>query len=320
MATYNGARFLQEQLDSLARQRCRPSGLVVCDDGSTDATIDILRSFESVAPFPTRVIQNDERLGYKRNFMKAASLCSGPIIAFCDQDDIWNGEKLCALTGAFRDEHSLLISHDFSIISDSAQQIFPSYYERLAGSGFSRALSIKGCTMAFRRELVECLGWPDPQSGWSHDAWVALTATAFGRRSYISQPLIEHRIHGNNASGSLIGGSRITPWIRKINLSPFTSDDDIDALIDFCFDPGNFNSFVDAISNPTLDMPADRRAYLIGSLRKKDRLNSFRRSDVYSHLLRRAVDAVKLFFSLNYTVGDGLPGLLSDIAGRRPVR
>src|SRR5580700_9119831 len=101
MATFNGARYLGDQLTSLASQTVKPLELVACDDGSTDETIALLQSFSASAPFTVRIIQNVNRLGYKQNFMKAASLCKGSLIAFCDQDDIWNDNKLHVVNDYF---------------------------------------------------------------------------------------------------------------------------------------------------------------------------------------------------------------------------
>ncbi len=92
MATYNGAKYLEEQLASFVVQSQLP--LVVCDDGSADATLEILHRFAHSAPFPVRIVCNDERLGYGDNFLKAASLCEGDWIAFSDQDDVWLPDKL----------------------------------------------------------------------------------------------------------------------------------------------------------------------------------------------------------------------------------
>ena len=77
MATYNGAKYIRDQLDTLGRQTLPPVELVVTDDGSTDATLSIVEAFSAVAPFPVRIIRNTNRLGYEENFLKAASLCAG---------------------------------------------------------------------------------------------------------------------------------------------------------------------------------------------------------------------------------------------------
>src|SRR5262249_17682438 len=102
LATFNGEKFLREQLHTLATQKVKPAELVACDDGSTDRTIAILQEFARTAPFPVRIIENTERLQYKANFMQAASLCVAPLIAFCDQDDIWHADKIDALGQAFK--------------------------------------------------------------------------------------------------------------------------------------------------------------------------------------------------------------------------
>ena len=105
MATYNGGRFLREQLDSLNQQTVLPRELVVCDDRSTDNTVRILEEFASQAAFPVKVVVNENRLGFGDNFMKAASLCSGDLISFCDQDDIWYSNKSPSRKSGFMLRH-----------------------------------------------------------------------------------------------------------------------------------------------------------------------------------------------------------------------
>src|SRR4051812_16300560 len=94
LATYNGEKYLSAQLESLALQTRLPAELVVCDDCSTDRTIDIIDEFIARAPFPVRVARNESRLGFVNNFMRAAQGCRADLIAFCDQDDIWEPNKL----------------------------------------------------------------------------------------------------------------------------------------------------------------------------------------------------------------------------------
>lgn len=110
MATYNGGRFLSEQLESLARQSDLPCELVICDDGSTDETLQVLDRFADHAPFPVRVFHNERNLGFADNFLRAASLCEGEAIAFCDQDDVWLPNKLADTVAAFaRDSATVLV-------------------------------------------------------------------------------------------------------------------------------------------------------------------------------------------------------------------
>src|SRR3954470_17842517 len=89
MCTYNGARFLGEQLASVAAQTRPPDELVVCDDRSTDETASLVRDFAAAAPFRVRLHVNERNLGSTRNFERAVSLCEGDLIALSDQDDEW---------------------------------------------------------------------------------------------------------------------------------------------------------------------------------------------------------------------------------------
>src|SRR5215208_90703 len=108
MCTYNGAQFVAEQLDSIAAQTRRPDELVVCDDGSDDATPEIIREFAHRASFPLRFYVNETNLGSTRNFERAISLCEGDFIALADQDDVWLPEKLERLERALADENIAL--------------------------------------------------------------------------------------------------------------------------------------------------------------------------------------------------------------------
>ncbi|WP_295631821.1 glycosyltransferase [Novosphingobium sp.] len=94
LATYNGERFLQEQLDCLVAQTVLPNRLVVCDDRSTDSTIAILEKFRNSAPFPVEIHINPGTLLPTENFFRAASLCPTDYVALCDQDDLWDKRKI----------------------------------------------------------------------------------------------------------------------------------------------------------------------------------------------------------------------------------
>ena len=118
LCTYNGACFLKTQLSSLAQQSLRPDELVVCDDGSTDATVEILEAFAVRAPFKVRILRNPQNLGYVKNFEKAISACQFDLIFMCDQDDIWHPEKLHKCCTVFEEDPSVgMVLHDFTCIN-----------------------------------------------------------------------------------------------------------------------------------------------------------------------------------------------------------
>ena len=89
MTTYNGSKYLNDQLKSFSQQDQAPDELIVCDDGSSDNTIKILEKFSLNAPFDVKIYQNESNLGFTKNFENALSKCTGDLIFLSDQDDIW---------------------------------------------------------------------------------------------------------------------------------------------------------------------------------------------------------------------------------------
>lgn len=215
MCTYNGAAFLQAQLDSIARQTRPPDELVICDDGSTDSTKQIVDEFARRSSFPVRVALNDRNLGSTRNFEQAVNLCSGNIITLSDQDDVWSVEKLKRLEGVFasRPEVGMVFSNG-AVVEDTLAPTpwtiwqlvrFDDRQQRLftAGEGFDVLLDhnvVTGATMAFRSHFRK-LAIPIPtdliHDGWRviHDGWLALMIAATAPVVFLPELLIQYRQH-----------------------------------------------------------------------------------------------------------------------------
>jgi glycosyltransferase involved in cell wall biosynthesis len=203
MATFNGETHLAEQLESLEAQTRPPDELVVRDDGSEDGTVGILHAFARRATFRVDVIADGPRLGYAQNFMAASRQCGGGLVLFADQDDVWHPTKLATVAQRVRRRRPEAVFHDVTLVDDAGGQIAPSYYGLLAERGLTPAVAIKGCTMAVTRAFLDTWGWPPASSRVSHDFWVALLATAFDQRTYLSERLVDHRLHDANTSGWL---------------------------------------------------------------------------------------------------------------------
>jgi glycosyltransferase involved in cell wall biosynthesis len=212
MATYDGERFLPEMLESLAAQTRLPDELVVRDDTSTDDTVPILHAFARRVPFRVEVITGGPRLGYAQNFIAASAACRGRLIFFADQDDAWRPAKIETVTDRVRRRKAMAVFHDFALIDDEGVRFSDSFYGLLTERGIPPVAALKGCSMAVTRRFVDTWGWPPADSPVSHDFWVALLATAFGQRLNLREPLIDHRLHGGNASG----------WIPEDSSREFT--------------------------------------------------------------------------------------------------
>ena len=206
MATYNGARYIQEQLDSIASQTLTPLELVITDDGSTDATAEIVRTFAQTAPFPVRFFENSTRLKYADNFLRAASLCSGELIAFCDQDDIWLPNKLNRITAYFDDAEVLLAIHtaETLLLSGERGAHYPEFREtRVYKQGECDPFwNRPGFAMVFRRKLLELTDNSQrPLKLYSHDHWVFFLAASAGHIATTSEVLSLYRQHQSNVYG-----------------------------------------------------------------------------------------------------------------------
>ncbi|HEU0118548.1 MAG TPA: glycosyltransferase family 2 protein [Alphaproteobacteria bacterium] len=213
MATYNGGRFIGEQLESLAAQTVKPAELVITDDSSTDNTLEVVRAFAAKAPFPVRIEKNEDRLGYRGNFMRAANLCNSDIIAFCDQDDVWRPHKLEKMLKLLEQPDVLLAFHDALAVTQSLEVLSPLGIQS-APSHLNPHQTISpwwyglGFTLVFKRSLLDYTQfWPlsadffKPQEREAHDQWFYFLASCLGSITYDDEPLVFYRQHTTNTEG-----------------------------------------------------------------------------------------------------------------------
>ncbi len=212
MASYNGRRFIQQQLDSIVQQTRLPDELIVTDDASTDGTVECVEQFAATAPFPVHVYRNAEKLGFRGNFMRAISLCKSDLVALCDQDDVWNSNKLTVAAAAFETPDTVLFFHDAWLIDGDGARIGEADIFRLPP--LNPALSVHslnnpfGFSMVFDRALLQFTDlWERSVDSMqlnqrmAHDQWLFFLATVFGTIVFSDLRLTEYRQHGNNAYG-----------------------------------------------------------------------------------------------------------------------
>jgi hypothetical protein len=214
MATYNGERFIREQLDSLANQQHLPTEVVIADDASSDKTVAIAQQFAQTAPFPVRIQPHKNRVGYRANFMRAARVCSSDLIAFCDQDDIWWPRKLALCIEPFRDPAVLLTYHNAKVVTETGERI--GSLDHLASAPLTPPLSRcpmrrtvpLGFTQVFRRCILEfsdlremSLDVNNLMAPMAHDQWMFFIASVFGNIAYLDEALVCYRQHASNAFG-----------------------------------------------------------------------------------------------------------------------
>jgi len=213
MAVFNGARYLEEQLQTILGQLGPDDEVIIVDDCSRDGSIELIRNMKDRRMI---VLENQSNVGPTASFERAICMAKGNYILLSDQDDIWKANKVNAICEIFESTNSVLVVSDASVIDANRNLLFESLYS-LRGSrpGFWRNLyrnGFVGCCMAIRCDIKSFV-LPFPPNVGMHDEWIGLCASLAGQVSFIGDKLIEYRRHGANAS-QLKHGS-VTSMVRK---------------------------------------------------------------------------------------------------------
>ena len=214
LATYNGAQFIKDQIESLISQTQLPDEIIVSDDNSTDETPIILKQFQSQYPHLFRFFLHNNRIGFIRNFERCLKEARGDIVALCDQDDVWLPDKLAKQVAVFNEHPEVgLVFCDLRVVDSTLQPIQDSFWKVLGfkGSGLLpkefnlrllRRNVVTGSTLVIRREILK-RAFPFPNS-LPHDHWLAILGATLWRAFAIPDTLVLYRQHKSNAIGALI--------------------------------------------------------------------------------------------------------------------
>lgn len=200
MATYNGGKYLREQLDSFLAQTRLPDELVITDDCSTDDTLAIIEAFAATAPFEVRWERNEQNLGYTGNFNKALMKAAGDLVFLSDQDDVWFPEKLERMERyALDDPEALVVMNDAALTDGDLNDTGLTKLGQIVCAGMTDSSFVMGCCAAVRRELLDlCLPIPAGYKG--HDNWIVKMAEGVGRKRVFADVLQWYRRHNENES------------------------------------------------------------------------------------------------------------------------
>lgn len=196
LCTYNGAKYLRRQLDTLVGQTYPNLEIIAIDDGSTDDTVAILNEYGVQHPF-IKVYQNTQNLGYVKNFERAIGLCTGAYIALADQDDIWDANKIQLMVDNIGD--NTLIYHDSEFVDEQGAALnkklsqFRNFYAGNNGNVFLLENCVSGHALLFKRELLQY--FTGFNSVIFHDHWLAYIACNNGGITFIPQTLVQYRQH-----------------------------------------------------------------------------------------------------------------------------
>lgn len=215
MATYNGERFIIEQLESIRNQSVSVDEVIINDDGSTDRTVVLINNYIATHQLNNwKVFTNKHNLGFSKNFYKAVKKTNGDIVFLADQDDIWLSNKVEVVLEVFNDNKDLkIVATGQSYIDSNGEAINNS----LKGNDESIAINlsylpfkfflgsstIPGCTMCIHKEIRSYLlkhDAPDLSKSFGHDWYFSIVGSILGKFGMIDNILIKRRIHENNAS------------------------------------------------------------------------------------------------------------------------
>jgi glycosyltransferase involved in cell wall biosynthesis len=211
MATFNGAKYIIKQLDSILQQTLKPDEIIICDDNSSDETVSLIKSYKDSSRI--KMVINSTRLGVVENFKKAAKLAEpSNWLVFADQDDIWVPQKLSKLANsmsAIDDGFTpALVYSDLTVIDKNGAVTASSFWykqkirpEKINLSTLLYGNVVTGCTTMVNNPMAEELFLFNGR-GYFHDEWLGLIAYSFGKAKVLNEALVFYRQHENNVTFS----------------------------------------------------------------------------------------------------------------------
>lgn len=201
MATYNGEKYIKEQINSILINLDKNDELVISDDGSKDNTVNIIEGFQKK---DNRIkLYDGPRKGVKQNFANAIEKCNGECIFLSDQDDVWNVKKVEKVLKVFKEKGITLVIHNCEIVNENLEKTDKTFFEfRNSGKGIIKNIwknTYIGCCMAFKSEIKDKI-LPIPNDVEMHDQWIGILNEKYGKSYFLDDCLIKYRRHGNNVS------------------------------------------------------------------------------------------------------------------------
>lgn len=214
LATYNGEKYLKEQLDSIISQTYSNWVIYVHDDGSNDKTIDIINEYINKYPNKIKYIEGKPTGGAKENFMYLMSKVNEDYIMFCDQDDVWLNNKIEITLNEMKEVETskdiptlvfsdlTVVDKDLNVISNSLEKYQSLNYKKIDYASLLMQNQVTGCTAMINKSLLKKAIVKDTKDIIMHDWWCALIAARFGKISCINKQLTLYRQHNNNEEGA----------------------------------------------------------------------------------------------------------------------
>lgn len=209
MATYNGEKYIRQQLESVLNQTRKPNEVIINDDCSTDETVQVITAVDNKWKIPLDLHINEKRLGYAQNFRDAISRAKGDIIFLCDQDDVWKTNKIEMCMDVMEQRKDILVLSTGYYLTNAELKVkrmpqFPvKRLGRVSWKKFIRHPKYPGMAMVFRKEIWKTINESEWRIGVAHDWMINQYAAALGGMFFLNEKLVFYRQHQNNAEGTI---------------------------------------------------------------------------------------------------------------------
>ena len=223
MATYNGEKYLTEQIDSILNQTYSNIRLIISDDCSKDGTREILKKYEQ-EDSRVKVYYQEKNLGYVKNFEFLLGKVENEVYALSDQDDFWLPDKVEKTYNKLIETNSDLVFTDLEVVNEKLEKIYDSYNDYMLLSRKIKKYKdsyvmqylyncITGCTLMGKKKMLEkILPIPTDSKYVIHDSWIGIITSLDGKIEYLDEKTIKYRQHGNNQ----VGTDKISHKFRKL--------------------------------------------------------------------------------------------------------
>lgn len=243
MTTYNGEKYIRKQIESILNQSMKVDEIIVCDDGSTDKTVEILKEY------PVTVYQNEKNLGYRLNFKKAMSLCTHEYTFLCDQDDIWEQDKVKIMIDIMKNNPNIhVLASSFAYINSkddlilmkqkrnfSNNNLYPKPVKlgALVPVSFDEYLPMnyfQGCSLVLDK-WIKNLVLNNFDTRLPHDWLISMIASSYQGMFFLNKPLFKYRLHDKNSIGVEYLTQSTSEHIQKASSSKLRMQNSLNALI-----------------------------------------------------------------------------------------
>jgi glycosyltransferase involved in cell wall biosynthesis len=309
LTTYNGQKYIMEQLQSICNQSIKPDEIIIYDDCSNDNTIEIITNFILNNNINIKLYINQNNIGFTQNFAKAIASCNGDLIFIADQDDVWFNNKIeKILTISEQNIDKLVFIHDAYITNSNLSNNKVSLYDQVIRGYDSENSHITGAVTIIRKEFKDIF-LPIPEKIVGHDIWIHTLALYLNQRKLIKEKLQLIRRHDTNSSNWIVSSPyKISK--KDVYLSQYLSKPATD-YTDRIYLNEQYINRLKKIENTIFN--TNNISILINKLIKEKEALLIRNKLVNSSRTIRIILSIKLLLTNQYKYFNGLRSFLRDI-------